>query len=352
MNDALRVAILPVAAALFLTGSAAAQKDRIRLTDGTVIDGVTVTGFDLRKVEFRRRGSADSRSTDLVAELEVAKVKDEYRRAYASIGTTEAPGNFLRAAEEERDPFLKQFGYVEAARLFLKNEQYAEGFQVLEELATKCPDSGYLPMLYQEKLEYYLARGREKAGDAMTVAKSYSTAAQTQGFPQGFIVEAKFYETMAEAASGGLTGDRLRSRLKTIQNEASRFENVADRCRVQIANSLRAENKIDEAQAEYEDLLERDSVPETVRAQAWLGLGHCEFAKGNPANRDPYRDALLSFLRVYIETPNAAAGTIAEALYMGKQAAEKWGGEDAGRMARALNYRLNRDYPDNPWSRR
>jgi tetratricopeptide (TPR) repeat protein len=352
MNTALRATTWSIAAALCFASTAAAQKDRIVLTDGSVLDGLTVSAFDLRNVEYKRRGASESKSTDLVDSLEVQKIKETYRRAYASIGSSEAPGNFLQQAEKEADAFVKQFGYHEAAKLFLKNGQYAEAFQVLEELVAKCPDSGFVPMLYQAKLDYYLSEGKAKAGDAATVAKRYSTAAQTQGYPRGFIVEAKYYETMAQAVGGGLTPDRLRSALRSIQTEAAGFPDLVARCRVQIANTLRVEGKVAEARAEYEELLGREGVNEAIRAQAWLGLGHCLFAGGSASDKGVYRDALLAFLRVYVENPNADASTIAESLHMGAQAAEKWGGEDAARIARTLRYRLGRDYPDNPWSGR
>lgn len=348
----LRTASLAVAAALLFAGSTAAQKDRVLLTDGTVIDGVTVTGFDLRNVEYKRRGTTESKSSDLVADLEVEKVKEHYKRAYAAAGSGTAASDFLAQAQSTDDLFLKQFGYVEAARVLLRNAEYADAFQVLEELATKCPDSGFLPTLYRAKLEYYLSGGKEKAGDAMAVAKKYSTAAQTRGFPQGYIVEAKFYETMAEAASGGLAGDRLRSQLEKLRAEAARYDDIADRCRVQIANSLLAEEKFEEARKEYEELLAEDAVSEPVRAQAWLGLGRCQFAQGSASDTDAFRKSLLSFLRVYLETPNAAPATIAEALHMGAEAAAKWGGPDAARIKWLLEHRLNRDYPGSAWAKR
>lgn len=352
MNTALRTTVRSITAALAIAGAVSAQKDRIVLTDGSAIDGVQVTSFDLRNVEFKRRGASESKSTDQVASLEVQKVKDAYRRAYSSIGSNEAPGNFLQEAERQSDAFLKQFGYQEAAKLFIKNGQYSEAFQVLEELASKCPDSGFLPMVHQVKLDYYLAQGKAKAGDASSVAKRYSLAASTQGYPQGFILESRFYETMAQAAAGGLTPDRLRSALRSIQNEAGAYPNVSNRCRVQIAETLRAENKIDEARSEFEDLLERDGISQAVLAQAWLGLGNCQFAAGTPSNREPFRDALLSFLRIIVEADGADPATVAEALYMGGQAADKWGGEDAGRMGRVLRGRLKRDYPDSEFARR
>ena len=83
-----------------------------------------------------------------------------------------------------------------------------------------------------------------------------------------------------------------------------------------------------------------------MRAGAWLGLGLCQFNAASASNKDLYRQALLSFLRVYLETPNAPASMIAEALKRGSESARKWGGQDASRMGGLLEYRLETYYPE------
>lgn len=334
-----------------LTAIAPSQSDRIVFTDGTVEKDVTVTEFNLREIQWRSRAGSQSRPSDRVADVEVAKVKDTYKRAYAAGASASGPATFLAQANELKStPFLAQFGYVEAARLFISNEQYNDAFQCLEQLHANCPDSGFLPLMYRAKLDYYLAQG--KARDAASVADKYLTAAQTQGYPRGFAVEAQYYKTMSDVAGGGVSNTQLRQSMRDVQQQAIDYPDVASRARLQIANASRAEGGIDEARREYEDLLERDNIPDEVRAGAWLGLGHISFLAGNPANKQPYYDALLAFLRVYVETPKASPMLVAEALFMGSQAAEKWDGPDGSRMGRQLRYTLQRDFPENPWTKR
>jgi hypothetical protein len=86
--------------------------------------------------------------------------------------------------------------------------------------------------------------------------------------------------------------------------------------------------------------------------QALLGLGHTRLAAGGPTDTEPYRDALLAFLRVYLEAPGSSAELKAEALYHGSLAAEKWRGPDAGAMAASLRGYLRRDFPASPWANR
>jgi hypothetical protein len=137
--------------------------------------------------------------------------------------------------------------------------------------------------------------------------------------------------------------------MRALANEASRFPNIANMARLQIADALRLENKNAEAKQEYEDLLAKDYTSDEVRAGSWLGLGLLQFAEGNPANREAYREALLSFLRVYVETPNAAPAVVAESLHMGSVAAERWNGPDSQTMSRRLRSLCNRMFPENPW---
>jgi hypothetical protein len=343
---------LLAASALVLSSAPRAQEDQIFWTDGTVIENVTVTSFTLREIKYRTKsGATETQSSDKVADLRVAKVLDRYRRAYADAKKAEGPGNFLAEAERlKSDPFLAQFGFVEAARLLIDNGQYSDAFQVLETLATEHPDSGFLPRLYREKLDFYIGRGKEKGAEALAVADKYSSAAQTQAYPAGYVVEARYYKTMARGISGELDSAQLRTEMKQVlQDAATGHPGVAQRARLQVANTLLMEGKIDEAKQEFEDLLKKDYSPEDVRAGAWLGLGNCHFKSGDPVNKEPYYQALLAFLRVYIETPKAAPAIVGEALHMGSQAAEKWGGADSARIRGKLRHILNRDFPDNPW---
>lgn len=332
--------------ALFAVSTASAQNDRIVLKDGTVLDNVTVRSFDLRNVEFRKGGSNDTRAADLVASMDIERVKDTYRRAYAAANSDTGPGEFLSQAERETDAFLKQFGYYEAAMLFAKGGQWSDAFTVLENLQRDLPDSGFLPVLYQMKLDYYLGKGKGGASNAVKVAKEYETAALSKGFPQGSQLEAKYYGLLADAAAGSVDAKRLQSQMRALAGEAAAYKYVADRARLAIADSLRGQKDYTGAQSAYEELLDKEGTSEAVRAGAWLGQGLCQFNAASAANKDLYRQALLSFLRVYLETPNAPASMIAEALRSGSEAAKKWGGDDASRMAAILEYRLETYYPE------
>jgi hypothetical protein len=290
-----------------------------------------------------------------VARVEVAKVRDAYRRAYGAGSDADKYDQFLSTAESltAKDPFLAQWGYLEAARLQVKNNDYGEAFAVLEKMVKELPDSGFYPELYRWKLDYYLAQGEEQARNAKAVAQQYSKITLEKGFPDGFVHEAAYYDMMTRAADGSLEGAALRNELEALLDRTEgAYPSVADRIRVQLANAHRVAKEFDEARAIYDKLVEKDAVDETTRALALVGLGYTLMETADRTNTEPYRDALLSFLRVYLETPNVAAEIRAEALYNAALAAEKWRGPDSGAMARRLRGYLRRDFADSAWASR
>ncbi len=344
----MRTAFLSVLVAF--AAPVAAQNDSITWTDGSVTKGVTVTGFTIRQASYKTRGSTEQKSSDMVLKMDISKVKDKYRRAFTA-GRDDRVAQFLMIAESLKEqPFLSQFGYMEAAQMLLDNEQYGDAFGVLEEMTTACPDSGFVPILYRAKCEYYL--GRQQKSDLAKVAGAFAAAAQTQAYPQGYVIEAEYYRALARALNGELTPDALRKEMQGILRRADpNFPVIAGRARLSIADNLRIEGKIAEAKNEYQDLIDDDKTAPTLLPAAWLGLGHTFAAEGTPNTRELYRSALLAYLRVYLDDASSDA-LKAESLYFGAQAAQNWGGEGAARHRSILRGRLLNHYPDSSWAKK
>ena len=124
-----------VLATALLTGFAVAQqKDTVVLTDGTTIKNVKITKYDVETIEWRKSNSTDSRASDKVATVTCDRVKEIYRRAYALGNSPEAAGTFIDEAAKQEDPFVKQFGYYEAAQLRMIEGNVAQAFAVFAEL--------------------------------------------------------------------------------------------------------------------------------------------------------------------------------------------------------------------------
>lgn len=342
--------VLGCLVAVALGASALAQNDVIRWNDGKVTSGVTVTAFNLREVTYTSRGTKESRPSDRVASLEVAKIRDKYKRAYGAPKAERAATFHDIAEANKNDPFVAQFGYYEAAQLALAAGDYPWGFQILEELEANCPDSGFKSLRYTAKLDYYLAL--DKKADFASLAAKYESATQVEGYPEGAVVEASYYKVMARAMKGELDNAKLRAEMTEVARRADpNYPATAARARVTIANTLRLEGKPEEAKKEFEEIVDDGATAPSILPSAWLGLAHVHSAMGTPANKEPYRDALLAYLRVYLDD-NAPDDLKAEALYYGAQAAGRWGGESSAFYRRVLRGRLLNHFSDSPWAKK
>lgn len=334
-----------------------AQQDSITWTDGSKVERSRILDFTVFEVRWQSGSGADKRSSDMVADLSVQRVLETYRRGFAekdqnSRGCVDL---FLGVArkELEKAPFMAQFGFWEAGKFLVEGGKEAEGFAILNELLEKMPDSGFAPRVFTTKLDYYMAVG--KAKDAEAVAKSYTQTATTKAYPGGFLREAEFYTVMARAMVPNANLGEVRAQLERLaMSSEATYPAVAHRCRLHVANFLRQDGKIEEAMALYSKIAEAKVIDTTTRAGALLGIGHVHMSRGSDTSTEPYRNALLSFLRVYIDTPAASPDVVAEALFHGAQAAMKWGGADHRNMTGRLRFILRTDdrYSETEWAKK
>lgn len=339
-------AVLP----LLLAALASAQGDTVVLASGTVVEGASVQSFNIRELKYSKAGRSETVSTDAVASVDLAKFRDVYRRAIAArdadVMTDEA------RAQLKKDALLAQFGYIEAAKLYFENDKDGTAGSVLDELKEKIPDAGLLPEVFRMKFDAYMGRG-DAAGyqNAATLAQKYTNEAATGAWPTGFAIEADMFAALAAGAAGG-DAKAFQNKMRDVAGRAAPVSPMlAARANVQLAHSLRATGDAEGAKKLYQQVLE-NATDDGSRAGAYLGLGLLAMSQGDAANRDPYREALLSFLRVRIETKGAGAGLQAEALYQAMLAAEKWGGQDWRTAAGRCRYLLTNNFPNSEWAAR
>ncbi|MEZ5963926.1 MAG: tetratricopeptide repeat protein [Planctomycetota bacterium] len=348
----------PIPAWLFLAAAPAlSAQDVIHWVDGTTTDRCRVSDFTVIEVKWQGGGGSDHKSSDQVVDLKVEKVLDRYKRGFDAKNNNaeDTPDLFLGVARQDltKAPFMAQFGFWEAGKFLMEAGKAAEAFATFDELIQKLPDSGFVPRAYAMKLDYYLSSGKAKSADKL--AKEYKELATTKGYPNGYLHEASFYGIMADAVAGTLKPNELRSQLQNLiaQTESS-FPMVANRCRLQVADSWRREGKADEAMTMYERIAKEKVVDTTTLAGAMLGTGHIQFGKGTESDKEPYREAMLSFLHVYLDTPAASPDVVAEALYQASEAALKWGGTDHRMIAGRLRYMLRSDsrFGETEWAKK
>ncbi|MCA8974214.1 MAG: hypothetical protein KDC98_05800 [Planctomycetes bacterium] len=335
-------------AVLLLSLPLAAQGDLIIKTDGTKIERVSVTGFDIREIKYKSGGSAQSLSSDQVAKVDLENFQEVFR-----LGLRDADLMLTKARETmaAKDTLMAQFGFVAASAMLFDSERAADAAGALDELEKGIPDAGLIPEVYRQKFEYYMGQGPKGANSANSVAKKYLSAAQGNAWPAGFTVEADFFIALSERSAGGDTG-AFQGKLRSII-ERGRTANVmvANRANVQLANSLRETKDADGARRIYETLANKEGVDSSTRAGSYLGLGMLTLdAAGNDQNEN--KRALLWFLRVYLETRDAWPSLQAEALYHAVLAAGKWRGSEYQYIMARCRGVLKADFPGSDWTQR
>ena len=338
--------ILALSLFVGLTAAAVAQSDRIFLVNGKTVDGVTVTDFDVRMLRYTKGGSQDSVSTDQVARVDLGQFKTVYAR-----GLRDADLMLTLAREqlEAKNMVMAQLGFVGAAERFFDTDRAAEAVAALNELEKAIPEAGVVPQMYRAKFEYYMGLGPKGASSAQTVAKKYEADAIGGAWPNGLAVEAAFFQVLADR---GNNEAEFQNKLRDITNRA-RSSNpiVATRASVELANSLRPKDAVG-ARRIYEEILGRDHADESARAGAYLGLGTILADEAAASgDKDKFKEALLMFLRVRLETRDAWPALHAEALYRAMLAADKWKGPEYALIIGRCRSTLLSEFKNSEWAK-
>lgn len=346
----MKSSLLAVLVAGSLALSVSAQEDRIHLTNGTAIDGVRVTSFDVRELKYAKGGASEAVASDQVAKIELAKFSDTFRRA---VGGRDPDLLLTMAREQEKsgNALLAAAGLHRAGIMFLDADKAAEGVSALEELQKSFPESGYVPEVFRQKFEYYIGLGSKGAGNAAKVAKAYQDVAMGSAWPSGFALEGEFFTALAERL-GGADPKEFQNKLRTISSKASNSSpTIANRASVQLAHSLRETKDAAGARKIYEDLATKSGVDVNSRAGAYLGLGLLLLDEG-AANKEANRAALLMFLRVRLETREAWSSLQAEALYNAILAADRWRGNEYQYIMARCRGTLFNEFGSSDWAQR
>lgn len=326
--------------ALLVAAAATAQSDKIHLVNGTVIEKCKVTDYGIRNVRYKRGSGTESVETDKVAKLDLGGFKSVYARGLND------PAMMLTLAREQvkaKDAVMAQVGLVGAANGFLDQGDPAQAVATLNEMAKAFPEGGALADVYRLKFEYYMGAGSR---DALTVAKKYEQDAIGGAWPDGFAIEASFFQALSEKSAPA----DFQRKLKAIINRA-RGANpvVAGRANIELAHSMRKSGGVDDAKRIYEDIVNKDGVDDSARAGAYLGLGLIDLE--GEGGQEAAKQALLMFLRVRLVTKDAWPSLQAEALYHASQAARKWKGPEYIYIVGRCRGLLFNEYPNSEWAK-
>lgn len=326
--------------ALLVAAAATAQSDKIHLVNGTVIEKCKVTDYGIRNVRYKRGSGTESVETDKLAKLDLGGFKSVYARGLND------PAMMLTLAREQvkaKEAVMAQVGFVGAANGFLDQGDPAQAVATLNEMAKAFPEGGALADVYRLKFEYYMGAGSR---DALTVAKKYEQDAIGGAWPDGFAIEASFFQALSEKSAPA----DFQRKLKAIINRA-RGANpvVAGRANIELAHSMRKSGGADDAKRIYEDIVNKDGVDDSARAGAYLGLGLIDLE--GEGGQEAAKQALLMFLRVRLVTKDAWPSLQAEALYHASQAARKWKGPEYIYIVGRCRGLLFNEYPNSEWAK-
>ncbi|HEX6813281.1 MAG TPA: hypothetical protein VF384_16790 [Planctomycetota bacterium] len=322
---------------------AAAQDDCVLLHNGTRIDGVRVSHYDVRSLRYTKGGSAASVATDQVASITLGRFADVYRRGLSA-------DQMLKVAREQldaRNPLLAQLGFVGAAARFFAAGEPAKATGALDALQKAIPDAGVITESYRQKFAYFTSLAATGAQNAAQVARQYRSDALSGSWPEGFVVEAEFFLAMAERGSP----KDFAARLRAVIAKSDANPRIANRASVELAHSLRTAKDVEAARRLYRDVADRDGVDADSRAGALLGLGMLLLEQGTAADPAAFKQALLLFLRVRLETRDAGPGLHAEALYRAIVAADKWRGPDYSSIMARCRRLLSDEFPGTEWAK-
>lgn len=354
MNTAKLALLVSALAAPVLAQDGEGPQDSITWVDGTKLNNTRVQSFSLKEIKFVGKSGVESKPAEQVASIRRAKSREEFKAGYGNNN----PTDFVTAAKKiaKSNPEIAQDGYIEAARLLLstgKEDDAKEAFAVLSELAEVVPTTGYMADVYRLRIDYYLSGSADEAKNAFTAAENYEKQATTQAWPDHYLNDAAYYKVIAKAAGGKTAPAALLTDLKGLLVKSEATPLVANKINAQIGHCLLKDKKLDDAKKIFESLIDKAGVERQTLGMALLGLGHVFLEMGDPTKLDPYRHALLTFLKVWAETPEAGNEIVAEALYFAAEAARKSQEKDAGTIVGRLESMLrnNADYRDTRYGR-
>jgi tetratricopeptide (TPR) repeat protein len=244
-----------------------------------------------------------------------------------------------------KNTLLAQLGFLGAAARFFDAGEPAKATAVLEEVRKAIPDAGVIPELYRRRFEYYLGLGAPGARDAALVGKQYQSDALRGAWSSGFVAQAELFLVLAEPDRADFQG-----KLRAVVASADAHPLIANRARIELAHCLRKNKDFEAARSIYDEVQHRDGVDADSRAGALLGLGLLLLDQAKTPDPAVFKQALLLFLRVRLETREARS-LHAEALYHAIVAADKWRGPEYTSIMGRCRRQLLDEFPSTQWAK-
>jgi hypothetical protein len=246
-----------------------------------------------------------------------------------------------------RDP---QVGALETAHKQRQARDLTAALGTLAALFQKIPNSALWPLSWRWRIEDALQRDDRPA--ALAAIAGYREQAAKDKWPDPWLQEAALFEVVVRLEANEVDAGEARGKLRAIQAQVGGAPNpVLWRARLQLA-LLQQKDDPAAAERELRELVGEAATDQDLLARVWLALGQILHARGTDAAREPFHQALLAFLRVWLETPAAWPELRAEAAYFAAAAAERWQGNDWRVIHARMRGLLQRDHAGSRWAKR
>lgn len=338
-----------------------ASADRILRTDGSSIDGVTVTKDELKEVTYREDSRSKSIASDevLSIEFDVYPPLVDEALGYAAEGALPDAADQLKlysdgivGGRKEKVLWAPGFAIQREIELRFSIGELNEAVAAADKLIKNFPDSRHVPAAYLAKAEAltYLDKGPA----ARAALQDFLSLCDTKDLSDGLKLEGRLSTILADTA---LSGSKRRDKIEEIITAAGgRYAAVRNRARVALGESHLADKNdagFSAAQKMFETVVADGVGTSATLAAAYGGLGDCLYqaafkvAESGGDASAKYLEAIDAYLRVVVMHIDQSQYR-PRALHFAAKCYDQIEGEQAVERSRKLRGILRFEYPG--WS--
>lgn len=335
-----------------------ASADRILRTDGSSIDGVTVTKDELKEVTYREDSRSRTIASDEVLRIEFdnyPKLVDE-ALGFAAEGALPDAADQLKlytdgivGGRKEKILWAPGFALQREIELRFSIGELEEAVAAADKLIKNFSDSRHVPAAYLAKAEAltYL----DKGAAARATLQDFLTLCDTENLSDGLKLEGRLSTILADSA---LSGSKRKDKIEEIITAAGgRYPAVRNRARVALGQEHLAANSdagFSEAQKIFNTVVDDGVGTSATLAAAYAGLGDCIYQEAFKASETggdasaKYLEAIDAYLRVVVMHVDQSQYR-PRALHFAAKCYDQIEGDLAVERARKLRGILRFEYP-------
>jgi len=362
-TDLLTRAALSGAIFSLLSISAMGAPDRIYLSNGSILEDVTVVDEGLSEVTYRESGSKKKESkveSELVLSVEFSGKPEELSLADVD-ASNEAFGSALAGMENYLENLggkkEKKFGWAPAYAHYRIVELNALMNNVpgmvaaVDALVANAGDSRYAPLAMIDKIDTLILNG-DFAG-AKEAGTAFKDMISAKGLSKRWQHE---QELLALRADPSKKGESLEQELQSLSRAAAVFPTVTNAADVATAQSLLSRSEFEKAEELFQGVTEDPNADDATIAAAWTGLGDCLYRRAEAqqagdaeAANALFAEAQLAFMRTVVNYRFQYAYVAQSAFYAGR-CFQEMGGEGASENSKKLFRFVQRNFRNSKWA--